>query len=123
MAEKENSFDANPNQKVYDMPHQVDHLVEVFDIYFAEQVKIYKNEPKSEVVKATKNTTVKAILAPFKKDKKKLNITSTPCDPKTVVKKGESVTVNWEEKVHAKDENGKLQYDYPKINKIKEIRS
>ncbi|WP_309609325.1 hypothetical protein [Flavobacterium sp.] len=119
MAEKEKSFDANPNQKVYDMPHQVDHLVEVFDIYFAEQVKVYKNEPKSEVVKTTKNTTVKAILAPFKKDKKKLNVTSTPSDPKTVVKKGESVTVNWEEKVHAKDENGKLEYDYPKINKIK----
>ena len=101
------------------MPHQVDHLVEVFDIYFAEQVKVYKNEPKSEVVKTTKNTTVKAILAPFKKDKKKLNVISTPSDPKTVVKKGESVTVNWEEKVHAKDENGKLEYDYPKINKIK----
>jgi predicted chitinase len=119
MTDNNQSYNANPNQKVYDTPHFVDHEISVIDIFFAQQEKVYDYLPKTEDVKAPKNTTVKEILKSFKKDKEKLNITSTPSDSKTVVKKGETVTVKWDDKVHAKDEKGELKYDYPKINNLK----
>jgi hypothetical protein len=114
MAEKEKSFDANANQKCYDMPHCVDHYVEVRDIYFAEQVKKYKLEPKTEEKTVSKNKTVKVFLDNYKKDKDnkhKLNITVAE-GTKPDLKKGDKVTVNWQERV----EDG---FDYPKIQNIK----
>jgi hypothetical protein len=114
MSEKEKSFEANPNQKVYDMPHQVDHLVEVTNIYFAEQVKKYKLDQKTEEKTVSKNKTVKVFLDNYKKDKDnkhKLNVTVAE-DTKPDLKKGNKVTVNWQERV----EDG---FDYPKIHNIK----
>jgi predicted chitinase len=114
MAETEKSFDANANQKCYDMPHCVDHLVEVTNIYFAEQVKKYKLDPKTEVKTVLKNKTVKVFLDNYKKDKDnkhKLNITVAE-DTKPDLKKGDKVIVNWQERV----DDG---FDYQKINKIK----
>ena len=49
MAEQNNdSYEANPNQKVYDTQHVVDHLVDVVEIYFAEKKKKFKWVAKEE---------------------------------------------------------------------------
>ena len=55
MTDNNQSYSANPNQKVYDMPHFVDHEISVIDIFFAEQIKKYKSESKSEEKTILKN--------------------------------------------------------------------
>ncbi|MBC8643177.1 hypothetical protein H9W95_00845 [Flavobacterium lindanitolerans] len=46
------SYSANPNQKVYDTPHVVDHLVDVIAIYFAEKKRRNLNgHPKKKPIR------------------------------------------------------------------------
>ncbi|UKB81216.1 hypothetical protein [Chryseobacterium sp. MEBOG07] len=47
-AQEKDDYAANPNQKTYDMPHQVDHEVNVVKIYFAKQVPKMIWEKKEE---------------------------------------------------------------------------
>jgi predicted chitinase len=104
------SFDAQTNQKVYDTPHQVDHLVEVVDIYFAEKVPKFKLETKEEEYTIASKGTIQDVAKKYEKNTR-INITVTPIgESKTTYTKGDKLMVRWEEKI----ENG---FDYPKITK------
>ncbi len=107
---KEKTIKANPNQIVYDQTHTVDHLVEVLDIYFAEKVKKYKTENKSQNHTVKKKETAATIAKAYaKKDRSNIVAASSTGQP---LKVGETITVSWDEKV----EDGFLMN---RINKTK----
>jgi predicted chitinase len=113
MTDNNQSYSANPNQKVYDMPHFVDHEISVIDIFFAEQIKKYKSESKSEEKTILKNKKLNVFLENYKNEKEnkhKLNI-SVAQNTKADLKKGDKITVNWQVRV----DDG---FEYKKINNI-----
>ncbi len=89
------SYTANPNQKVYDTAHVVDHEVNVLDIYFAEKVKKLKWENKSEVYTVRSGGRIvdvtKRYIAPNRR-----NIQASP-NHNNPLAKGDQITVSWEE--------------------------
>ncbi len=91
------SYTANPNQKVYDTAHVVDHEVNVLDIYFAEKVKKYKWEKKEESYTVKGGGAIADVVNKFKKPTRR-NITTDP-NPTTPLKKGDVIKVSWEEQV------------------------
>jgi hypothetical protein len=103
------TYSANPNQKVYDTAHQVDHLVEVVDIYFAEKIPKFKLETKEEEYTIGNKGTIEDVAKKYEKTTR-INITVTPIgETKITYTKGDKLMVRWEEKI----EDG---FDYPKIN-------
>lgn len=130
-SQEKDDYSVNPNQKVYDMPHQVDHEVNVLKIYFAEQKPKMKWENKEEsyTVQSVNGATVKTIrdkkdkdLKTQKKEIKNIQVLDSTADTKvlsdsTKLKKGESVKIKYEENVHQKGEDGKPAYDPLQINK------
>lgn len=110
------SYSANPNQKVYDTPHVVDHLVDVIAIYFAEKKKKFKWVPKDEtytVNKGGKIADIKKIFTDkFKKEKKTVQNLKTDPDHTAALKPKDEVKVTWDEQ----EEDG---FEYVKIPKAK----
>jgi N-acetyl-anhydromuramyl-L-alanine amidase AmpD len=102
------SFKANPNQKVYDTAHVVDHEVNVLDIYFAEKVKKYKWTPKEDTYTVKSGGKISDVIDKYKKSTRR-NITTDP-NPSTPLKKGDVIKVSWEEQ----EEDG---FEFKKINK------
>jgi N-acetyl-anhydromuramyl-L-alanine amidase AmpD len=103
------TFKANPNQKVYDTAHVVDHEVNVLDIYFAEKVKKYKWTPKEETYTVKSGGKIADVLKKYEK-KTRRNIIATP-NPTTPLKKGDKIKITWEEQ----EDDG---FEFKKINKI-----
>ncbi len=103
------SYTANPNQKVYDTPHVVDHEVNVLDIYFAEKTKKYKWTPKEETYTVKSGGTIADIIKKYEK-KTRRNITAEPNSTKPL-KKGDKIKITWEEQ----EDDG---FEFKKINKI-----
>jgi hypothetical protein len=103
------SYTANPNQKVYDTAHVVDHEVNVLDIYFAEKVKKYKWTPKEETYTVKGGGNISDVVDKYKK-KTRRNISTDP-NPTTPLKKGDVIKVTWEEQ----EDDG---FEIKKINKI-----
>ncbi|MCI3939176.1 hypothetical protein MQX03_18540 [Chryseobacterium aahli] len=131
-SQEKDEYSVNPNQKVYDMPHQLDHEVNVVKIYFAEQKPKMKWENKEEpyTVQSVNGATAKAIkdkkegdLKKLKKEIKNIQVLDSADDTKvlsdiTKLKKAESVKIKWEENVRQKDAEGKPAFEYSQINKI-----
>ncbi|MCX8533188.1 peptidoglycan recognition protein family protein [Chryseobacterium luquanense] len=130
-SQEKDDYSVNPNQKVYDMPHQLDHEVNGVKIYFAEQKPKMKWESKEESysVQSVNGATVKSIkdkkegdLKKLKKEFKNIQVLDSADNTKmlsdgTKLKKGESVKIKWEENIHQQDEDGKPAYDPLQINK------
>jgi hypothetical protein len=96
------SYTANPNQKVYDMPHVVDHLVMVWDIYFAEKKKKYKLVSKEEVYKVRNGGKIadirKSYEDKFKKEKKTVQNLATDPNHANDLKPGDQIKLTWKER-------------------------
>lgn len=115
------SYSANPNQKVYDTPHQVDHQVDVLEIYFAEKRKKFKWTPKEEtytVKSGGKIADVKKKFTTRFKDEKKVtrNLTTDP-DHTDALKPKDQIKVTWEEQ----EDDGFELVKIPKINYSKNV--
>jgi hypothetical protein len=100
---KENKveFNVNPNQKVYDVNNVLDHLIDVIDIYFAEQKKKYKWVAKEEVYVVKNSGTVANVLDLYKKKLKKAqkkyqNLQADPNHTKPLKAK-DQIKITWEE--------------------------
>jgi N-acetyl-anhydromuramyl-L-alanine amidase AmpD len=103
------SFKANPNQKVYDTAHVVDHEVNVLDIYFAVKAKKYKWTPKEETYTVKSGGKISDVIDKYKKPTRR-NIAANP-NPTTPLKKGDIIKISWEER----EDDG---FEFKKINKI-----
>jgi len=95
------SYSANPNQKVYDTPHVVDHLVDVIAIYFAEKKKKYKWTPKEETYTVKSGGKIadvkKKYTDTFKTEKKTIRNLATDPDHTAALKPNDQIKVTWEE--------------------------
>ncbi|MFZ4929436.1 hypothetical protein [Chryseobacterium sp. Mn2064] len=111
--EKDN-YSANPNQKVYDMPHQTDHEVNVVKIYFAKQVPKMTWETKEETYTVKSGGLVSDVKKKYEK-KGRRNIQADKEDSVRLTAK-ESVKVTWEEEVQAKKADGSPDFDYERID-------
>ncbi len=89
------SYTANPNQKVYDTAHVVDHEVNVLAIYFAEKVEKLKWENKSELYPSLGRGLMSDVVNKFTKPNRR-NIQTNP-NHNNPLTKGEQITVSWEE--------------------------
>lgn len=94
---KTDPYTANPNQHVYDAPHQKDFVTEVLKIYFAEQVPKFKWEPKEEVYTAKGGEKITAVKKKHEKKGRK-NIQADP-DHNKPLKKDDQVKITWDEEV------------------------
>jgi N-acetyl-anhydromuramyl-L-alanine amidase AmpD len=101
-------YNANPNQKVYDTAHVVDHEVNVLAIYFAEKVKKYKWIPKQDTYTVKNGGKISDVIDKYKKPTRR-NIITDP-NPTTPLKKGDIINVSWEEQ----EDDG---FEFKKINK------
>lgn len=111
MADNDNNiYNANPNQFVYDTPHETDLLVEVMDIYFAEKIKKYKWQRAGQNYTAKKNDIkIAAVLKKFEReDRKNIQAKSGLTEP---LKVGDLVEVFWDERL----DDG---FDFQKVNSI-----
>jgi N-acetyl-anhydromuramyl-L-alanine amidase AmpD len=102
------SYNANPNQKVYDTAHVVDHEVNVLAIYFAEKAKKYKWTPKQDTYTVKNGGKISDVIDKYKKPTRR-NIITDP-NPTTPLKKGDIINVSWEEQ----EDDG---FEFKKINK------
>ncbi|RXM50574.1 MULTISPECIES: hypothetical protein [unclassified Chryseobacterium] len=66
-AQQKDDYSANPNQKTFDMTHQVDHEVNVVKIYFAKQVPKMIWEKKSEPYTVKSGGLVSDVKKKFEK--------------------------------------------------------
>lgn len=111
--QENDNYSANPNQKTYDMPHQVDHEVNVVKIYFAKQV------PKTTWVRKEDTYTVKngGQVSDVKKKYEKKGIRNLAADQEDSVKlkAKESVKITWEEE-EPEMKDGKPVFEYEKID-------
>lgn len=119
--ENNQSYSANPNQKVYDTPHQIDHLVDVVDIYFAEERKKFKWVQKEEtytVKKGGKIADVKNIYTKKFADEKKnaRNVTTDP-DHANPLNPNDQIKITWEER----EEDGVELVKISKIHYAKKV--
>lgn len=109
------TYEANPNQKVYDTPHVVDHLVDVVEIYFAEKKKKFKWVSKEEtytVNKGGKITDVKKKYTDkFKTEKKTVQNLTTDPDHTNALNPKDQIKVSWEEQ----EEDGFELIKIPKV--------
>lgn len=113
-APSEDAYGVSPNQKVYDTTHQIDHLVEVVEIYFAEQVPKYKWEPKEEEYSINNRGTISDVAKRYEKEDRR-NITVTPIgETKETYTKGDKLTVKWEQRVEDGVEYKKITKTSPK---------
>lgn len=95
------SYSANPNQKVYDTPHVVDHLVDVITIYFAEKKKKFKWTPKEETYTVNKGGKIadvkKKYADTFKTEKKTVRNLAADPDHTAALKPNDQIKITWEE--------------------------
>ena len=91
------TYNANPNQFVYDKDHQPDFQVNVVDIYFAEKVPKYKWEARQEVYEVKSGGTVEDVIKKYEKDNRR-NVKAVSNNGQSLKPK-EKVTVTWEEAV------------------------
>lgn len=90
------TYKAVPNQKVYDTPHATDHVVEVTQIYFAEQVKKYKLEEGKELYVVKSGGKIKDVLKRYEqKDREDLQANPDHNNP---LKPKEEITITWKDK-------------------------
>ncbi|HCA09383.1 hypothetical protein [Chryseobacterium sp.] len=112
--QQKDSYAANPNQKTYDIPHQVDHEVNVVKIYFAKQVPKMTWEKKEETYPVKSGGLVSDVKKKYEK-KGRRNIQADKEDS-VKLKAKEEVKITWEEEVQEMKE-GKPVFDYEKIDK------
>ena len=119
--ENNQSYSANPNQKVYDTPHQVDHLVDVLDIYFADERKKFKWVQKEEtytVKKGGKIVDVKNIYTKkFADEKKTTRNLATDPDHTNPLNPNDQIKITWEEQ----QENGVELVKISKVHYAKKV--
>ncbi|WP_062696378.1 hypothetical protein [Chryseobacterium indologenes] len=112
--QQKDDYSANPNQKVYDVPHQVDHEVNVVKIYFAKQVPKMIWETKEETYPVKKGGLVSDVKKKYEK-KGRRNIRADKEDSVRLAAK-EEVKITWEEEVQAKKADGTPDFDFEQIN-------
>ncbi len=112
--QQKDDYSANPNQKVYDMPHQVDHEVNVVKIYFAKQVPKMIWETKEETYTVKSGGNVSDVKKKYEK-KGRRNLKADKEDS-VQLKAKESVKITWEEEVQEM-KDGKPVFDYERIDK------
>lgn len=112
--QQKDDYSANPNQKVYDVPHQVDHEVNVVKIYFAKQVPKMIWETKEETYPVKKGGLVSDVKKKYEK-KGRRNIRADKEDSVRLAAK-EEVKITWEEEVQAKKADGTPDFDFERIN-------
>lgn len=112
--QQKDDYAVNPNQKVYDTPHQVDHEVNVVKIYFAKQVPKMTWETKEETYPVKKGGLVSDVKKKYEK-KGRRNIQADQEDS-VRLKANDSVKVTWEEEVQAKKADGTPDFDFERIN-------
>lgn len=94
---KTDPYTANPNQHVYDAPHQKDFVTEVLKIYFAEKVPKFKWEAKDMSHTAKGGERIAAVKKKYEKKGRK-NIQADP-DHNKPLKKNDQVKITWDEQV------------------------
>lgn len=120
-SENNQSYSANPNQKVYDTPHLVDHQVDVVAIYFAEKKKKFKWVAKEEtytVKSGGKITDVKKKFTDrFASEKKTTRNLTTDPDHTNALKPNDQIKVTWEER----EDDGFELVKISKVNYAKKV--
>lgn len=112
--QEKDSYTADPRQKTYDWPHQVDHEVNVVKIYFAKQVPKMIWEKKEETYPVKSGGLVSDVKKKYEK-KGRRNIQADQEDS-VQLKAKESVKITWEEEVQEM-KDGKPVFEYEKIDK------
>lgn len=112
--QQKDDYSANPNQKTFDIQHQVDHEVNVVRIYFAKQVPKMTWETKEETYPVKSGGLVSDVKKKYEK-KGRRNIQADKEDS-VPLKAKEEVKITWEEEVQEMKE-GKPVFDYERIDK------
>ena len=113
----QDAYSANPQQKVYDLPHSTDHQVEVIEIYFGKKVLTPVYEETEEEFAAKKGETVAKAKTRFLKEKNikaKDLLHFTPEKNFKAAAGGEKIKAKYKKKV--KDQ---ISFDKVKKTKIK----
>ncbi|UKB82355.1 hypothetical protein LF887_15225 [Chryseobacterium sp. MEBOG06] len=112
--QEQDNYSANPNQKTYDIPHQVDHEVNVVKIYFAKPIPKMIWETKEDTYTVKSGGLVSDVKKKYAK-KGRRNLQADKEDSVRLTAK-EEVKVTWEEEAQAKKADGSPDFDFERIN-------